>query len=73
MNADTTFKIASARPFRYSAIFDCHPNSVQYVARFHAKKVLKFQDAILMSYHRNEVKPIFADLIIDFWIAQNQP
>ncbi|PPS16112.1 hypothetical protein GOBAR_AA04465 [Gossypium barbadense] len=63
MNADTTFAIASARPFRYSAIFDCHPNSVQYVARFHAKKVLKFRDAILMSYHRNEVK--FAELTLD--------
>ncbi|MBA0743448.1 hypothetical protein Gogos_006123 [Gossypium gossypioides] len=63
MNADTTFTIASARPFRYSAIFDCHPNSVQYVARFHAKKVLKFRDAILMSYHWNEVK--FAELTLD--------
>ncbi|XP_012437227.1 uncharacterized protein LOC105763533 [Gossypium raimondii] len=63
MNADATFTIASARPFRYSAIFDCHPNSVQYVARFHAKKVLKFRDAILMSYHRNEVK--FAELTLD--------
>ncbi|MFQ6667490.1 hypothetical protein Gotur_033498 [Gossypium turneri] len=63
MNADTTFTIASARPFRYSAIFDCHPNSVQNVARFHAKKVLKFRDAILMSYHRNEVK--FAELTLD--------
>ncbi|KAA3461738.1 Protein SCAI [Gossypium australe] len=63
MNADTTFTIASVRPFRYSAIFDCHPNSVQYMARFHAKKVLKFRDAILMSYHRNEVK--FAELTLD--------
>ncbi|KAK8673832.1 hypothetical protein V6N13_112142 [Hibiscus sabdariffa] len=63
MNADTNFTIPSARPFRYCAMFDCHPNSVPYVARFHAKKVLKFRDAILMSYHRNEVK--FAELTLD--------
>ncbi|KAK8717348.1 hypothetical protein V6N13_044619 [Hibiscus sabdariffa] len=63
MNADTNFTIPSARPFRYCAMFDCHPNSVPYVARFHAKKVLKFRDAILMSYHRKEVK--FAELTLD--------
>ncbi|XP_022740147.1 protein SCAI-like isoform X2 [Durio zibethinus] len=63
MNVDTTFTITSARPVRYRAIFDCHPNSVPYVARFHAKKVLKFRDAILMSYHWNEVK--FAELTLD--------
>ena len=70
MNVDTTFTITSARPFRYCAVFDCHPSSVPYVARFHAKKVLKFRDAILMSYHRNEVKAIFVGLIIDFEIVQ---
>ncbi|XP_022751106.1 protein SCAI-like isoform X3 [Durio zibethinus] len=63
MNVDTTFTITSARPFRYCAMLDCHPNSVAYMARFHAKKVLKFRDAILMSYHRNEVK--FAELTLD--------
>ncbi|XVE83101.1 hypothetical protein DITRI_Ditri16bG0060300 [Diplodiscus trichospermus] len=63
MNVDTTFTITNARPFRYCAMFDCNPNSLPYVARFHAKKVLKFRDAILMSYHRNEVK--FAELTLD--------
>ncbi|KAK6237952.1 hypothetical protein QUC31_003421 [Theobroma cacao] len=63
MNVDTTFTITGARPFRYCAMFDCHPSSVPYVARFHAKKVLKFREAILMSYHRNEVK--FAELTLD--------
>ncbi|OMO73070.1 hypothetical protein COLO4_27293 [Corchorus olitorius] len=63
MNVDTNFTVLSARPFRFCAKFDCHPNSVPYVARFHAKKVLKFRDAILMSYHRNEVK--FAELTLD--------
>ncbi|XVF59030.1 hypothetical protein PTKIN_Ptkin07bG0241200 [Pterospermum kingtungense] len=64
-NVDTTFTIANARPFRYCATFDCHPNSVSYVARFHAKTVVKFRDAILMSYHRNEVK--FAELTLDVY------
>ncbi|XVF61561.1 hypothetical protein PTKIN_Ptkin08bG0139800 [Pterospermum kingtungense] len=63
INTDTTFTFISPRPFRYCAKFDCHPNSVPYVARFHAKKVLKLRDAILMSYHRNEVK--FAELTLD--------
>lgn len=70
MNVDTTFTIGNARPFRYCAMLDCHPNSVPYVARFHAKKFVKFRDAILMSYHRNEVKAIFVGLIIDFVIGQ---
>ncbi|XVE86823.1 hypothetical protein DITRI_Ditri18aG0065800 [Diplodiscus trichospermus] len=63
INIDTAFTVKSLRPFRYCAMFDCHPSSVPYVARFHAKKVLKFRDAILMSYHRNEVK--FAELTLD--------
>ncbi|KAG8478558.1 hypothetical protein CXB51_028466 [Gossypium anomalum] len=65
INIDTTFTIPSSRPFRYCAMLNCHPNSVPYVARFHAKKVLKFRDAILMSYHRNEVK--FAELTLDVY------
>lgn len=43
------------RPLRYCPTFDTHSASLQYVARFHAKKVVKFKDAILTSYHRNEV------------------
>lgn len=43
------------RPLRYCAMFDSYPLSRPYVARFHAKKVLKFQDAVLTSYHKNEV------------------
>ncbi|KAK4356279.1 hypothetical protein RND71_025250 [Anisodus tanguticus] len=52
-----------ARPLRYCALFDSHPSSRQYVARFHAKKVLKFRDALLTSYHKNEAK--FAELTLD--------
>lgn len=44
-----------ARPLRYCALFDSHPSSRPYVARFHAKKVLKFRDALLTSYHKSEV------------------
>lgn len=58
---DTTLN--SVKPLRYCAMFDSHPESEPYVARFHAKKVLKFQDALLTSYHRNEVK--FAELTLD--------
>ncbi|KAE8722362.1 histone H3.3-like [Hibiscus syriacus] len=63
INIDTTFTIPSSRSFRYCAVLDSHPKSAPYVARFHAKKILKFQDAVVMSYHRNEVK--FAELTLD--------
>ncbi|XP_027365535.1 protein SCAI isoform X1 [Abrus precatorius] len=55
----------SFRPMRYCATFDTHRASLPYVARFHAKRVLKFQDAVLASYHRNEVK--FAELTLDIY------
>ncbi|KAL6222882.1 hypothetical protein ACLB2K_006272 [Fragaria x ananassa] len=61
MKVDTAFM--NVRPLRYSAMFDSHPASLPYVARFHAKRVLKFQDALLTSYHRNEAK--FAELTLD--------
>ncbi|KAL6277246.1 hypothetical protein ACE6H2_020847 [Prunus campanulata] len=61
MKVDTAFM--NVRPLRYSTLFDSHPSSLPYVARFHAKRVLKFQDALLTSYHRNEVK--FAELTLD--------
>ncbi|XP_023738596.1 uncharacterized protein LOC111886581 [Lactuca sativa] len=61
MKVDSAF--SNTRPLRYCAIFDSYPSSLPYVARFHAKKVLKLRDALLMSYHRNEVK--FAELTTD--------
>lgn len=54
MKVDTSFM--NAQPLRYCVTFDSHPASLPYLTRFHAKKVLKFQDALLTSYHRNEVK-----------------
>ncbi|KAJ8769592.1 hypothetical protein K2173_005195 [Erythroxylum novogranatense] len=61
MEVDSAF--TNSRPFRYSGLYDSHPASRPYVARFHATQVLKFQDAVLTSYHRNEVK--FAELTLD--------
>ncbi|KMT08584.1 hypothetical protein BVRB_6g138630 [Beta vulgaris subsp. vulgaris] len=61
VNVDKPFP--NARPLRYCAMFDTHPDSLPYVARFHAKKVLKLKDAVLTSYHRNEVK--FAEVTLD--------
>ncbi|KAB2597470.1 protein SCAI-like [Pyrus ussuriensis x Pyrus communis] len=61
MKVDTAFM--NVRPLRYSTLFDSNPASLPYVTRFHAKRVLKFQDALLTSYHRNEVK--FAELTLD--------
>ncbi|CAH9088273.1 unnamed protein product [Cuscuta epithymum] len=54
---------SAVRPLRFTATFDSYPLSQPYVARFHAKKVLKFQYAVLTSYHKNEVK--FAELTLD--------
>ncbi|KAG6392740.1 hypothetical protein SASPL_146965 [Salvia splendens] len=53
----------SSRPLRYTVMFDSYPASLPYVARFHAKRLLKFRDALLTSYHKNEVK--FAELTLD--------
>ncbi|KAL6552147.1 hypothetical protein OROGR_008301 [Orobanche gracilis] len=57
------FALLHATPLRYTAIFDSYPASLPYVARFHAKRILKFGDALLTSYHRNEVK--FAEITLD--------
>lgn len=55
--------ILNARPLRYTALFDSHPVSLPFVSKFHAKRLLKFRDAVLTSYHKNEVK--FAELTLD--------
>ncbi|KAL3630217.1 hypothetical protein CASFOL_023201 [Castilleja foliolosa] len=60
-NADSSF--LHVRPLRYTAKFDSYPASLPYVARFHAKRRLKFRDALLTSYHRHEVK--IAELTLD--------
>ncbi|KAL9257984.1 SCAI-like protein [Drosera capensis] len=54
---------SNPRPMRYCIKFDTHSESLPYIARFHANKVLKLRDAVLTSYQRNEVK--FAELTLD--------
>ncbi|KAM7523774.1 hypothetical protein LguiA_013676 [Lonicera macranthoides] len=61
LKVDTAF--INTKPLRYCAAFESYPASLPYVARFHAKKVLKFGDALLTSYNRNEVK--YAELTLD--------
>ncbi|KAH7655558.1 Protein SCAI protein [Dioscorea alata] len=63
LKADTSF--ANPRPLRYNVLFDSHPSSVPYITRLQAKarRVLALQEALLLTYHRNEVK--FTELTID--------
>ncbi|XP_058087257.1 uncharacterized protein LOC131234415 [Magnolia sinica] len=61
LKADTAFM--NIRPLRYCMLFDSHPASLPHVARFHARRILKLKDAVLTSYHRNEVK--FTELTLD--------
>ncbi|KAG1342332.1 protein SCAI [Cocos nucifera] len=61
LKANTAF--TNTRPLRYSILFDSHPLSIPYIARFHANRVLRLQDALLTSYHHNEVK--FTELTLD--------
>ncbi|ESQ53262.1 hypothetical protein EUTSA_v10024726mg [Eutrema salsugineum] len=61
INSDTN--LTYARPLRYCATLDYYPASQTYLARFHAKKLFKFRDALLASYHRNEVK--YAEVTLD--------
>ncbi|XP_065047890.1 uncharacterized protein LOC135583406 isoform X2 [Musa acuminata AAA Group] len=61
LKADASSKIS--RPLRYNVMFDAHPSSVPHIARFHANRVLRLQDALLTSYCRNEIK--LAELTLD--------
>ncbi|KAG6750872.1 hypothetical protein POTOM_045387 [Populus tomentosa] len=58
LKADTTFM--NIRPLRYSLVLDLHPDSLPRVA---TRRSLKLRDAILSSYHHNEVK--FSELTVD--------
>ncbi|KAM7472378.1 hypothetical protein LguiA_010561 [Lonicera macranthoides] len=59
LKADTAFM--NIRPLRYSLVLDLHPDSLPYVVD--AKRKLRLRDAILCSYHPNEVK--FSELTLD--------
>ncbi|RWR87323.1 protein SCAI isoform X1 [Cinnamomum micranthum f. kanehirae] len=61
LKVDTAFM--NIRPLRYSYVIDSHPDSLPYVASVEAKRGLRLRDAILSSYHHNEVK--FTVLTLD--------
>ncbi|KAF6138597.1 hypothetical protein GIB67_032491 [Kingdonia uniflora] len=61
LKVDTDFM--NLRPLRYSPILDTSPNSLPEVVSFVGKRGLKLQEAILSSYHQNEVK--LTDLTVD--------
>ena len=51
LKADTAFM--NIRPLRYSLVLDLHPDSLPRAA---TRRSLKLRDAILSSYHHNEVR-----------------
>ncbi|XP_042502765.1 protein SCAI-like [Macadamia integrifolia] len=61
LKADTAFM--NMRPLRYSLILDSHLDSQPHVSSFEARRGLKLREAILSSYHHNEVK--FMELTLD--------
>ncbi|KAL5724388.1 hypothetical protein ACHQM5_007658 [Ranunculus cassubicifolius] len=61
LKVDTTFM--NVRPLRYSLVLDPQPDTLQVPVSFDAKTSLKLRDAILSSYHHNEVK--FTELTLD--------
>nr|KJB82504.1 hypothetical protein B456_013G199200 [Gossypium raimondii] len=52
-----------SRPLRYSLVLDPHPDVLPHVAAPVARKNLRLRDAVLSSYHHNEVK--FSELTLD--------
>ncbi|CAA6669659.1 unnamed protein product [Spirodela intermedia] len=58
LKVDTNFM--NMRPLRYSYVFDSPPGSLPCISN---QKGLKLRDAILVSYHHNEVK--FTELTLD--------
>ncbi|XP_010272983.1 PREDICTED: protein SCAI homolog [Nelumbo nucifera] len=61
LKVDTAF--TNNRPLRYCVLFESYATSQPHLARFHANRVVRLQDALLMSYHRNEVK--FTEFTLD--------
>ncbi|KAJ3676927.1 hypothetical protein LUZ60_002651 [Juncus effusus] len=52
-----------SRTLRYISLLDSYPNSFPHLAPLYAKRCLKLHDAVLTSYHKNEVK--FTELTLD--------
>ncbi|KAM5550845.1 hypothetical protein ABKV19_027279 [Rosa sericea] len=61
LKADTAFM--NIRPLRYSIVLECHPDSLPPVSTLVVRRSLRLRDAILSSYHHNEVK--FSELTLD--------
>ncbi|XP_061360062.1 uncharacterized protein LOC133304096 isoform X2 [Gastrolobium bilobum] len=61
LKADTAFM--NIRPLRYSLVLDPHPDTLPHVSAAITKRNLKLRDAVLSSFHQNEVK--FSELTID--------
>ncbi|KAE9611166.1 putative protein SCAI [Lupinus albus] len=61
LKADTAFM--NIRPLRYSLVLDPHPDTLPNVSAAITKRNLKLRDAVLSSFHHNEVK--FSELTID--------
>ncbi|TXG66520.1 hypothetical protein EZV62_007795 [Acer yangbiense] len=61
LKADTAFM--NIRPSRYSPVLDMHPDALVHVSTSVTKRNLRLRDAILSSYHQNEVK--FSELTLD--------
>lgn len=53
LKADTAFM--NIRPLRYSLVLDPHPDTLPHVAAAITKRNLKLRDAVLSSFHQNEV------------------
>lgn len=61
LKVDTGFM--NVRPVRYSLVLDSHPDTLPRVPVAIAKRNLKLRDAVLSSFHYNEVK--FSEFTID--------
>ncbi|XP_021755150.1 protein SCAI-like [Chenopodium quinoa] len=61
LKADTNFM--NIRPLRYSLVLDPHPDTLPHVSSYNPKRNLKLRDAVLSSYHPNEVK--YSELTLD--------
>lgn len=59
LKADPAFM--NIRPLRYSVVLDLHPDCLPQVVE--AKRKLRLRDALLCSYHSNEVK--YSELTLD--------
>lgn len=61
LKADSAY--INIRPLRYSIVLDLHPDLLPQVAAYDGKKNLRLRDAILSTFHLNEVK--YSELTLD--------